>query len=143
MKPTKTVTKMPHKPFRKSSLESIDNLYHVALHLNFSQPLTALQQLFHGLGGISGYLTSKGLVMQKYLILAELKDKLTKYTPPLQLLENTYPDKDQYARLLWQQFPPMSCHPPCMRADLPGQQMESLTGADSQNHALGHDLHLS
>ena len=33
-------------------------------------------------------------------ILAELKDKLTKYTP-LQLLEKTYPDKDQYARLLW------------------------------------------
>ena len=64
-------------------------------------------------------------------ILAELKDKLTKYAP-LQLLEKTYPDKDQYARLLWQQFPPMSSHPPYMRADLPGQQMESLTGADSQ-----------
>ena len=47
-------------------------------------------------------------------ILAELNDKLTKYSP-LQLLEKTYPDKDQYARLLWQQFPPMSSHPPYMR----------------------------
>ena len=53
-------------------------------------------------------------------VLAELKDKLTKYAP-LQLLEKTYPDKDQYARLLWQQFPPMSSHPPYMRADLPSR----------------------
>ena len=68
-------------------------------------------------------------------ILAELKDKLTKYTP-LQLLEKTYPDKDQYARLLWQQFPPMSSHPPYMRADLPSQQVESLTGADV--HVIMH-----
>ena len=62
-------------------------------------------------------------------MLAELNDKLTKYTP-LQLLEKTYPDMEQYARLLWKIFPAMPDHPPYMRADLPGQQVESLTGAD-------------
>ena len=54
------------------------------------------------------------------------------YTP-LQLLEKMYPsvhDKDQYARILWQQFPPMASHPPWMRADLPGKQEESLTAED-------------
>ena len=73
---------------------------------------------------------------KKDTILADLKDKLSNCAP-LQLLEKTYPDKDQYARLLWQQFPPMSSHPPYMRADLPGQQVESLTGADV------HVMHLA
>ena len=55
-----------------------------------------------------------GWNQKKDTILADLKDKLSNCTP-LQLLEKTYPDKDQYARLLWQQFPPMSSHPPYMR----------------------------
>ena len=65
-------------------------------------------------------------------ILADIKAKLKNYTP-LQLLEKMYPsvhDKDQYARILWQQFPPMASHPPWMRADLPGKQEESLTAED-------------
>ena len=65
-------------------------------------------------------------------ILADLKAKLKNHTP-LQLLEKKYPsvhDKDQYARILWQQFPPMESHPPWMRADLPGKQEESLTAED-------------
>ena len=65
-------------------------------------------------------------------ILADLKAKLKNRTP-LQLLEKMHPsvhDKDQYARILWQQFPPMESHPPWMRADLPGKQEESLTAED-------------
>ena len=65
-------------------------------------------------------------------ILADLKAKLQNRTP-LQLLEKMYPsvhDKDQYARILWQQFPPMASHPPWVRADLPGKQEESLTAED-------------
>ena len=65
-------------------------------------------------------------------ILADLKAKLQNRTP-LQLLEKMYPsvhDKDQYARILWHQFPPMASHPPWMRADLPGKQEESLTAED-------------
>ena len=65
-------------------------------------------------------------------ILADIKAKLKNYTP-LQLLEKMYPsvhDKDQYARILWQQFSPMPSHPPWMRADLPGKQEESLTVED-------------
>ena len=61
-----------------------------------------------------------------------LKAKLKNHTP-LQLLEKKYPsvhDKDQYARILWHQFPPMASHPPWMRADLPGKQEESLTAED-------------
>ena len=59
-------------------------------------------------------------------IWADLNDKLNNYTI-MQLLEKTYPDMGQYARPLWKQLPPMSSHPPYMRADLPGQQVESLT----------------
>ena len=69
---------------------------------------------------------------KKDAILADVKAKLKNYTP-LQLLEKMYPsvhDKDQYARILWQQFPPMASHPPWMRADLPGKQEESLTAED-------------
>ena len=65
-------------------------------------------------------------------ILAHIKATLKNDTP-LQILEKKYPsahDKDQYARILWQQFPPMASHPPCMRADLPGKQEESLTAED-------------
>ena len=65
-------------------------------------------------------------------ILEDIKAKLKNHTP-LQLLETKYPsvhDKDQYARILWQQFPPMASHPPWMRADLPGKQEESLTAED-------------
>ena len=65
-------------------------------------------------------------------IVADLKAKLKNHTP-LQLLETKYPsvhDKDQYARILWQQFPPMASHPPWMSADLPGKQEESLTAED-------------
>ena len=65
-------------------------------------------------------------------ILADIKATLKNDTP-LQLLEKKYPgvhDKDQYARILWQQFPPMPSHPPWMRADLPGKQEESLTAED-------------
>ena len=57
------------------------------------------------------------------------KDKLTNQSP-LQLLDKKYPDKkEQHARLLWHQFPPIPSHPPCMRGDLPGKQEEeeSLT----------------
>ena len=68
--------------------------------------------------------------------MADLKVKLSNCTP-LQLLEKTYPDMDQYARLLWKQFPPMPSHPAHMRADLPGQQVESLIGADA------HVMHLA
>ena len=69
---------------------------------------------------------------KKDAILADVKANLKNYTP-LQLLEKMYPsvhDKDQYARILWQQFPPMASHPPWMRADLPGKQEESLTVED-------------
>ena len=69
---------------------------------------------------------------RKDAILADLKAKLKNHTP-LQLLEKKYPsvhDKDQYSRLLWQQFPPMASHPPWMRADLPGKQEESLIVED-------------
>ena len=65
-------------------------------------------------------------------ILAHIKATLKNGTP-LQILEKKYPsahDKDQYARILWQQFPPMVSHPPWMRADLPGKQEESLTAED-------------
>ena len=69
---------------------------------------------------------------KKDAILADVKAKLKNYTP-LQLLEKMYPsvhDKDQYARILWQQFPPMASHPPWMRADLADKQEESLTAED-------------
>ena len=66
---------------------------------------------------------------KKDTILADLKDKLSNCAP-LQLLEKTYPVNDQYARLLWQQYPPMASNPPWMRADLPGKQEESLTAED-------------
>ena len=61
-------------------------------------------------------------------MVAGFKDKLTN-PPPLQLLDKKYPDKkEQYARLLWHQFPPMPSHPPCIRGDLHGkQEEESLT----------------
>ena len=72
---------------------------------------------------------------KKDTILADLKDKLSNCAP-LQLLEKTYPDMEQYARLLWKLFPPMPSHPPYMRADLPSQQVESLTGADV--HVIMH-----
>ena len=65
-------------------------------------------------------------------ILADIKAKLKNHTP-LQLLEKKYPsvcDKDQYARILWQPFPPMTSNPPWMRADLPGKQEQSLTAED-------------
>ena len=65
-------------------------------------------------------------------ILAHMKATLKNGTP-LQILAKKYPsahDKDQYARILWQQFPPMESHPPWMRADLPGKQEESLTAED-------------
>ena len=65
-------------------------------------------------------------------ILEELKAQLKNNTP-LQLLEKKFPsadDKDRYARLLWQQFPPMASNPPLLRADLPGKQEELLTAAD-------------
>ena len=65
-------------------------------------------------------------------ILEYIKNQLKNHTP-LQLLEKKYPsvhDKDQYARILWHQFPPMASHPPWMRADLPGKQEESLTAED-------------
>ena len=65
-------------------------------------------------------------------ILADLQAKLKTLTP-LQLLQQKYPrahDKDRYARLLWQQFPPMASNPPLLRADLPGKQEELLTAAD-------------
>ena len=65
-------------------------------------------------------------------ILEELKAQLKNNTP-LQLLEKMYPsvhDKDQYARILWHQFPPMASNPPLMRADLPGKQEELLTAED-------------
>ena len=71
----------------------------------------------------------EGWNRKKDTILADLKDKLSNCAP-LQLLEKTYPDMEQYARLLWKIFPAMPDHPPYMRADLPGQQVESLTGAD-------------
>ena len=73
---------------------------------------------------------------KKDTILADLKDKLSNCTA-LQLLEKAYPAMDQYARLLWKQFPPMPDHPACMRADLPGQPVESLTGAEV------HVMHLA
>ena len=73
---------------------------------------------------------------KKDTILSDLKDKLSNCAP-LQLLEKTYPDMEQYARLLWKLFPPMPSHPPYMRVDLPGQQVESLTGADV------HVMHLA
>ena len=65
-------------------------------------------------------------------ILEELKAQLKNNTP-LQLLEKKFPsvqEKDRYARLLWQQFPPMASNPPLLRADLPGKQEELLTAAD-------------
>ena len=61
--------------------------------------------------------------------MAGLEGKLTNQSP-LQLLDKKYPDKkEQHARLLWHQFPPIPSHPPCMRGDLPGKQEEeeSLT----------------
>ena len=62
--------------------------------------------------------------------MSDIKANLKNHTP-LQRLETKYPsvhDKDQYARILWHQFPPMPSHPPCMRGDLPGkQEEESLT----------------
>ena len=63
-------------------------------------------------------------------ILADLKAILNNHTP-LQLLEKKYPsvqDKDQYARLLWHQFPPMASNPPLLRVDLPGKQEEQKRG---------------
>ena len=74
----------------------------------------------------------ESLGQKRDAILADLKAQLKNH-PPLQLLEKMYPsvhDKDQYARILWQQFPPMASHPPWVRADLPGKQEAVLTAED-------------
>ena len=40
-------------------------------------------------------------------------------------------DKEQYARALWQEFPPMDSNPPLLGADLPGKLVLSLTAQDT------------
>ena len=73
-----------------------------------------------------------GWARNREAILADIKAKLEN-SSPLQYLEKKYPsvqDLEQYARPLWQEFPPMASNPPLMRADLPGKQEELLTAED-------------
>ena len=78
-------------------------------------------------------------------ILADIKRKLenTKHSP-VSYLETKYSsvaDKEQYARALWQELPPMDSNPPLMGGDLPGKPVGSLTAQDvCVCRALGHDL---
>ena len=67
-------------------------------------------------------------------ILADIKRKLenTKHSP-VSYLETKYSsvaDKEQYARALWQELPPMDSNPPLMEGDLPGKPVGSLTAQD-------------
>ena len=67
-------------------------------------------------------------------ILEDIKRKLenTKHSP-VSYLETKYSsvaDKEQYARALWQELPPMESHPPLMGDDLPGKAVELLTAKD-------------
>ena len=56
-------------------------------------------------------------------ILADIKRKFeNSKLSPVSYLETKYrsaADKEQYARALWQEFPPMDSNPPLMDGDLP------------------------
>ena len=67
-------------------------------------------------------------------ILGDIKRKLenTNHSPVSYLAAKYHgaEDKEQYARALWQEFPPMDSNPPLMGADLPGKPVGSLTAQD-------------
>ena len=67
-------------------------------------------------------------------ILADIKRKLENTNhSPVSYLESKYSsdqDKEQYARLLWQEFPPLESNPPLIEGDLPGKPVGSLTAQD-------------
>ena len=74
------------------------------------------------------------LAASRETILADIKRKLenTKHSP-VSYLESKYSsdqDKEQYARLLWQEFPPLESNPPLIEGDLPGKPVGSLTAQD-------------
>ena len=68
-------------------------------------------------------------------ILADIKRKFeNSKLSPVSYLETKYRsavDKEQYARALWQEFPPMDSNPPLMGGDLPGKMVGSLTAQDA------------
>ena len=67
-------------------------------------------------------------------ILEDIKRKLenTNHSPVSYLAAKYHgaEDKEQYARALWQELPPMDSNPPVMGGDLPGKPLGSLTGKD-------------
>ena len=65
-------------------------------------------------------------------VLVDVKRKLQGTTPTV-YLELKYPtdeDKEQYARVLWQELPPMDTNPPLMGAVLPGKAVRLVMGGD-------------
>ena len=65
-------------------------------------------------------------------VLVDVKRKL-QGTTPTGYLELKYPtddDKEQYARVLWQESPPMDTIPPLMGATLPGKPVQLVRAED-------------
>ena len=67
-------------------------------------------------------------------VLADIERRLKNHkNSPVSYLETNYSsvaDKEQYARALWQEFPPMDSNPPLLAGDLLGKLMGSLTAQD-------------
>ncbi len=63
-------------------------------------------------------------------ILAEVKRKLEFHGGPMKYLENKYPTPDSkldYARVLWQQLPPLGDKPLFLDGDVPGHSWSSMS----------------
>ncbi len=72
-------------------------------------------------------------------ILEEVRHKLEFHGSAMKYLEDKYPTADNkldYARVLWQQLPPLGDKPPFLDADVPSQSRTSLTG-------IVHIVHLA
>ena len=80
-------------------------------------------------------------------ILDDIKRKLENTghspVPYLATKYRSVEDKAQYARALWQEFPPRDSNPPLLVGDFPGKMIGGVDGAGCVCYALGWDLHLA